>query len=112
MVDSTGVFLTTEKASAHFKGGAKKVVLSAPAKDKDTPTFVVGVNEDKYTADMKIVSNASCTTNCLAPLAKIIDDAFGIEEGLMTTVHAMTGKKKTMEKEREREGEREILIGE
>jgi len=97
VVDSTGVFLTTEKASAHFKGGAKKVVLSAPAKDKDTPTFVVGVNEDKYTADMKIVSNASCTTNCLAPLAKIIDDAFGIEEGLMTTVHAMTATQKTVD---------------
>ena len=87
VVESTGVFCTTEKASAHIKGGAKKVVISAPAKDQDTPTFVCGVNLDKYTKDMKVVSNASCTTNCLAPLTKVINDKFGIVEGLMTTVH-------------------------
>ena len=97
VVESTGVFTTTEKASAHFKGGAKKVVISAPAKDKETPTFVCGVNLDKYTKDMKVVSNASCTTNCLAPLAKIINDKFGIVEGLMTTVHSTTATQKTVD---------------
>ena len=97
IVEATGVFCTTEKASAHFKGGAKKVVLSAPAKDKDTPTFVCGVNLDKYSKDMKVVSNASCTTNCLAPLAKVIHDKFGIVEGLMTTVHATTATQKTVD---------------
>ena len=97
IVESTGVFCTTEKASAHLKAGAKKVVISAPAKDKDTPTFVCGVNLDKYTKDMKIVSNASCTTNCLAPLAKVINDTFGIVEGLMTTVHATTNTQKTVD---------------
>ena len=97
VVESTGVFCTTEKASAHFKGGAKKVVISAPAKDKDTPTFVCGVNLDKYTKDMKVVSNASCTTNCLAPLAKVINDKFGIVEGLMTTVHSTTATQKTVD---------------
>ena len=95
VVESTGVFTTTEKASAHLKGGAKKVVISAPAKDKETPTFVCGVNLDKYTKDMVVVSNASCTTNCLAPLAKVINDNFGIVEGLMTTVHATTNTQKT-----------------
>ena len=74
VVESTGVFTTTEKSSAHIKAGAKKVVISAPAKDKETPTFVVGVNHDKYTKDMTVVSNASCTTNCLAPLVKVIND--------------------------------------
>lgn len=88
--DSTGAFLSQEKAALHFKGGAKKVILSAPAKDKETPTYVVGVNEKNYKASENIVSNASCTTNCLAPVAKIINDNWKITEGLMTTVHAST----------------------
>lgn len=87
--ESTGAFLTKEKAAAHIKGGASKVVMSAPPKD-NTPIFVMGVNNHEYTADLTVVSNASCTTNCLAPLAKVIHDKFGIVEGLMTTVHAMT----------------------
>jgi glyceraldehyde 3-phosphate dehydrogenase len=97
VVESTGVFTTTEKASAHLKAGAKKVVISAPAKDKETPTFVCGVNLDSYTKDMNVVSNASCTTNCLAPLAKVINDKFGIVEGLMTTVHSTTATQKTVD---------------
>ncbi|MBC3514927.1 type I glyceraldehyde-3-phosphate dehydrogenase [Neobittarella massiliensis] len=97
VVESTGVFCTTEKASAHIKAGAKKVVISAPAKDKETPTFVCGVNLETYTKDMMVVSNASCTTNCLAPIAKVINDNYGIVEGLMTTVHSTTGTQKTVD---------------
>ena len=97
VVESTGVFCTTEKASAHIQAGAKKVVISAPAKDKETPTFVCGVNLDTYTKDMKVVSNASCTTNCLAPLTKVINDKFGVVEGLMTTVHSTTATQKTVD---------------
>lgn len=97
VVESTGVFTAKEKAEAHIKAGAKKVVISAPAKDKETPTFVCGVNLDKYTKDMTVVSNASCTTNCLAPLAKVINDNFGIAEGLMTTVHSTTATQKTVD---------------
>lgn len=89
VLECTGAFLTTEKAQAHLDAGAQVVVLSGPSKD-DTPMFVCGVNLDKYTPDIKVVSNASCTTNCLAPLAKVINDNFGIVEGLMTTVHAST----------------------
>ena len=89
VLECTGVYLTKEKAQAHIDAGAKVVVMSGPAKD-DTPMFVCGVNLDKYTPDMQFVSNASCTTNCLAPMAKVVNDNFGIVEGLMTTVHAST----------------------
>ena len=95
VVDSTGVFKDIKSASAHLKGGAKKVIISAPS--ADAPMFVMGVNNKEYTADMNVVSNASCTTNCLAPLAKVIDDNFGIVEGLMTTVHATTSTQKTVD---------------
>ncbi len=96
VVESTGLFLTKEKAVKHIEAGAKKVVMSAPSKD-DTPMFVMGVNDSELTADMTIVSNASCTTNCLAPIAKVLNDKFGIVEGLMTTVHATTATQKTVD---------------
>ncbi|MCK5788667.1 MAG: type I glyceraldehyde-3-phosphate dehydrogenase, partial [Chlamydiia bacterium] len=96
VVESTGLFLTKETAQAHIDAGAKRVVMSAPSKD-DTPMFVCGVNLEKYTADMNIVSNASCTTNCLAPITKVLHDNFGITEGLMTTVHATTATQKTVD---------------
>ena len=85
--ESTGVYTAKEKAAAHLKGGAKKVIISAPPKD-DVPIYVVGVNHNEYKADQQVVSNASCTTNCLAPVAKVLHDNYGIVEGLMTTVHS------------------------
>ena len=87
--ESTGVFLSKDKGELHLKGGAKKVVLSAPPKD-DVPIFVMGVNHNEYKKELNVVSNASCTTNCLAPIAKVLNDTWGIQEGLMTTVHAVT----------------------
>ena len=96
VVESTGLFLTKEKAQGHLDAGAKKVIMSAPSKD-DTPMFVMGVNNSSYSNDMDFVSNASCTTNCLAPIAKVLNDKYGIEEGLMTTVHATTATQKTVD---------------
>ncbi len=96
VVESTGLFLTKEKAQGHIDAGAKKVIMSAPSKD-DTPMFVMGVNNASYKNDMTFVSNASCTTNCLAPIAKVLNDKFGIVEGLMTTVHATTATQKTVD---------------
>ncbi|OUN04657.1 type I glyceraldehyde-3-phosphate dehydrogenase [Flavonifractor sp. An92] len=96
VVESTGLFLTQEKAQAHIDAGAKKVVMSAPSKDS-TPMFVMGVNQDKYTSDMTFVSNASCTTNCLAPIAKVLHENWGITDGLMTTVHSVTATQKPVD---------------
>jgi glyceraldehyde 3-phosphate dehydrogenase len=96
VIESTGLFLEKGKAEAHIKAGAKRVIMSAPSKD-DTPMYVYGVNHKKYTKDQTIVSNASCTTNCLAPITKVLNDKFGIIEGLMTTVHATTATQKTVD---------------
>ena len=97
IVEATGAYVTTEKALDHLKAGAKKVIISAPAKDKETPTFVYGVNHQNYTSDMQVVSNASCTTNCLAPLVKVIEDNWGIDQGLMSTIHSATAKQKVVD---------------
>lgn len=97
IVESTGAFATMEKAALHKVGGAKKVILTAPSKDEVMPTFVMGVNHETYTPDMDIVSNASCTTNCLAPLVKIVHENFGIEQGLMSTIHSATAKQKAVD---------------
>ena len=95
--EGTGAYTTTEKAMAHINAGAKKVIISAPAKDKETPTFVMGVNHEDYKKEYQVVSNASCTTNCLAPLAKVIEDKWGIDQGLMSTIHAATAKQKVVD---------------
>jgi glyceraldehyde 3-phosphate dehydrogenase len=97
ITDCTGAFLTKETTAAHLSSGAKKVILSCPPKDDNIPMFVMGVNNEKYKSDMNVVSNASCTTNCLAPIAKVINDNWGIDEGLMTTVHAVTASQKTVD---------------
>ena len=96
IIESTGAFLTKDTAGKHLVGGAKKVIVTAPAKD-DMPTFVMGVNQNTFTPDMDVVSNASCTTNCLAPMAKVLNDTFGIEEGLVSTIHSATSKQKPVD---------------
>lgn len=97
IIDATGAYCTTETAMQHIEAGAKHVIISAPAKDKVTPTFVYGVNNESYASDMKVISNASCTTNCLAPLCKVLEDHYGIEQGLMSTIHAATAKQKVVD---------------
>lgn len=97
IVEATGAYVTTEKSMEHIAAGAKKVIISAPAKDKVTPTFVYGVNHKEYKPEMQVVSNASCTTNCLAPLAKVIEDNWTIKEGLMSTIHSATAKQKVVD---------------
>lgn len=97
ILECTGAYNTTEKAQAHLDQGAKKVIISAPAKDTITKTFVMGVNHKEYTSDIDVVSNASCTTNCLAPLAKVVEDNWGIKQGLMATIHAATAKQKVVD---------------
>ena len=97
IVEATGAYVTTEKSMEHIAAGARKVIISAPAKDKVTPTFVYGVNHKDYKPEMQVVSNASCTTNCLAPLAKVIEDNWTIKEGLMSTIHSATAKQKVVD---------------
>lgn len=97
IVEATGAYVTTESSMKHIKAGAKKVIISAPAKDKETPTYVMGVNHESYHSDIHVVSNASCTTNCLAPLVKVLEDNWGIEQGLMSTIHAATAKQKVVD---------------
>ena len=97
IIDATGAFCTAKKASAHLQGCAKKVIISAPAKDEETPTFIMGINQTGYSKDMSVVSNASCTTNCLAPICKVLEDNYGIEYGLMSTIHAATAKQKVVD---------------
>jgi len=98
IIEATGAYVTTEKALDHINNaGARKVIISAPAKDKTTPTFVYGVNHELYDKEMQVISNASCTTNCLAPLCKVIEDNFGIDQGLMSTIHAATAKQKVVD---------------
>ena len=97
IIESTGAYCTTESAGRHLKGGAKKVVITAPDKDGVTPTFVMGVNHEKYEPSMNVVSNASCTTNCLAPLTKVVHENFGIEQALMSTIHSSTAKQKAVD---------------
>lgn len=97
VMEATGVFTTTEKCQAHLEAGAQRVIITAPAKDKETPTYVMGVNEKNYQPDQRVISNASCTTNCIAPLCKVIHEHFGIEQGLMTTVHAVTATQNTVD---------------
>lgn len=98
IIEGTGAYNTTEKGQAHLKAGAKKVIITAPAKDEETPTFVMGVNHQEYESSMNIVSNASCTTNCLAPFCKVLEDNWGIDQGLMSTIHAATSKQTVVDK--------------